>query len=40
MAVAYVRPAKPGSETPGDDDLVRQILILETNKKTVILFGE
>ncbi|CAE6486077.1 unnamed protein product [Rhizoctonia solani] len=38
MAVAHIRPVEPGSETPGDDDSVRQILILESNNKTVIVF--
>ncbi|CUA77054.1 hypothetical protein RSOLAG22IIIB_12517 [Rhizoctonia solani] len=38
MAVAHIRSVKPGSETPGDDDSVRQILILESNNKTVIVF--
>ncbi|EUC56341.1 hypothetical protein RSOL_172920, partial [Rhizoctonia solani AG-3 Rhs1AP] len=39
MAVAHVRSASPGSETPGDDDLVRQILISESKRKTVVTFG-
>ncbi|CUA70915.1 hypothetical protein RSOLAG22IIIB_09182 [Rhizoctonia solani] len=38
MAVAYISSVKPGSETPEGDDSVRQILILESNNKTVIVF--